>query len=274
MIRLEPRTPFLESTPLESGSHEPVPAREPLPTRVDSDPTPSLDHNPDRLRLPDFPEYEFTKDGTPFRMFSVATRGPAPVLGRVSPDSNGRYALRNAKGKRELLSARRLVSLLNGERVVSTGRFTLDQFPRECFDMTGMAYGIRDGRPRKFQPYGSGDIPARRFRLFNAETGGHDWVTDIAIRRMRDGRSGRNFCLLPEGCAYLPSEFPDYCIDMLSGQPYRISSVRFCVTEPLKLAPHRTGQFALRDFSGKRRWFHPQQLVALVNPEPRTTETE
>lgn len=275
MIRLEPRTPFLEARAAfaESATVVQTPvefATAPKPV----DPVPVSGFNPDRLRLDDFPEYEFDPDGTPHRFTSLATRGPAPRLGRVEPDRANRFALRNREGQRVLLTRSRLVSLLAGTARHTVGRFFLDQFPRECFDMTGMAYGIRDGRPRKFQPFGNGEFPARRFRLFNSETGSKDWVTDIAIRRMRDGHTTFRSCALPEGCAYLPPEFPDYCVDLFSGQPYRLGSIRFTVTNPIPVSPHRDGNFCLRDFSGKRRWLTSRDLLAMVNPEPRTGDPE
>lgn len=258
-MKLEPRTPFLQT---ESAK----PTDGTLRDRFTAPTYTTIG----RHLLPQFPEYEFDSDGNAYRVLSTAKSGPMPKLGKVEPSRNGQLSLRGKDGKRVSISPARLRELANKpDDLASARKFVLDDFPREFFDMTGSAFGIRDGRPRKYHPLNTRGKTVRRFRLFYKPTGCFVCVTDAALRRMRDGRASARAAEIPDGCRWLGSEFPDFCADTYTGQPYRISSMRYTVYEPLPVPMHKCGSYPVPNYAGKRIYLTTKQILDMVTPESR-----
>jgi len=282
MIRLEPRTAFL-SRPTPTAVVEPEPTIEPIAKpKLNTIPPERYSKNPygpaypsrfttGRFALPDYPEYEFAPDGTPYRIAIVSRRGPQPSLGELKPDAFGRYVLRKRKNGRSILTKTGIQRMLtrNGELDIE-GRFTLPQFPKVFFDAAGHPHDEKTARPRIGIPFTYGAKQGRRFRIFCSATNRYEWVSDIAARRMRDGKADFKSCFLPDGHRSLAPEFPDYCVDVLSGQPLRISSPRYSIPEPMRLVPRPDARYDLLDFSGKRRTLTPTQLLAIVGIHPES----
>lgn len=285
MMKLAERKPFLDSIrmvpvpdkfkPVEVAYVDKIPpAHIPrVPVGLVSKPSPL--HEGRRV-FAKFPEYEFDSDGNAFRVYSTAHRGPAPQLGPVTLNSFGQYSLRDKDGKRVSVSRRRIKAMFAGtEEGVYVSKFELEEFPNDYFDMAGNAFCARTGRIRKSHPAISYGRDVKRFRLFHARSGRFEWITDAALRRMRDGRSSYRSASPPDGCLRLGQEFLDYCVDPCTGQPYRISSVRYAIAEPIRIAPNSDGSFNIRNFAGKRYTFRTETLreMAIPNPEPFNPES-
>lgn len=270
MFKLTPRLPYLK--PL-SPAPQPAPSSdEPKPRLNWSDARevtlPLVAERTDNQRsfLNQFPEYEFDADGTPYRMYSSAKVGPKPKLGKVEPNSTGQYPLRSRTGKRVTVSGRAIREMIAGEpQTFYVSTFALDDFPNDIFDQAGRAFSARNKRPRTCHEANRHGRDVLVYRLYHGPTDRWVDVTDCAIRRMRDGRSSYSTASVPDFCKLLGSEYPDFCADKTTGQPYRISSVRFNIAEPVRVQFNRSGRYTIRNYAGKRVELTPEQIMMIIH---------
>jgi hypothetical protein len=303
MIRLEPRTPFLEprtdtqlaytakheaadtallkSDPLSGigirdvvGVPPPIVAKKPRAVLTKGLPYgPVLSLDGDRLSLTAFPDYEFDSDGTPFRVRGAPKRGPLPKMGRVEPNAAGNFSLRNSEGVYVSMSRANLLRALAGKPSVRGRKVILPDFSKYWFDDTGHAFSARTNKPLTYHNFVANGAQHKRFRLWNDRQQSIVNVSDLAVRRMRDGRASYRAAEPMVGTKWMGAEFPDYAADEITGQPYRISSPRFFVAEPMCIAPKPDGRFNLLDWSGKRRTLSHHNILDLIRPN-RTPNPE
>jgi hypothetical protein len=221
-----------------------------------------------RFKLARFPDYEFQPDGTPVRT-AVRMAGPEATTGVVKPSrvtSKSRYYSLASTDGRVTITSSRLASLIE-----SSGQpadfFTIDDFPNAKFDVTGAAYSNKQSSPLDHKPLETANGTIRRYRLYSKSRNAYVWFTDAAARRYNDGRCSLTAAEVPEDCVRIGDEFPDFVVDVYSGQPYRVQSKRIAIYAPVKCSMRVDGKFHIQNYAGKRVLFTPKQLLNYVGVE-------
>ncbi len=221
--------------------------------------------------LEQFPDYVFDSETYEPTRVTRRSTGPVPHFGPIKPSritSGSRYySLVKADGKRLTISTSKLRDLRTGKCRELKNTFEIPEFPRTYFHADGRAYRKRDNKEHKYEHAQTiHGFPIRRYRLWHS-SGRCQYFTDEGARRYNAGKCEIRSAYIPEGCVKMGCEFPDFCVDPVSGQPYRISSFRFNIYAPMPLSLRREGRYYIRDFRNKRHMFTPKKLLEYVGIE-------
>jgi len=222
--------------------------------------------------LPDFPDFVFDSNGTPYRT-RRAQRGRPSRLGEQPPArtiGNTRYFVLPATGKRRItITDSRIRKLLSGEIEDATEMFTIDTFPNVYFTPDGLAYFRDTRKPVAYTESESiNGWPIRRYRLRNHK-GSSVSVTDQSIRRIYSGKSTANGAVGPEGTRWLGPDYPDFYVDE-TGQPFCVARPkRGILFDPQPVSSTPTGSYVIRDIHGNRRTLSPESLLKIADSVPQ-----
>ncbi len=234
--------------------------------------------------LEGFPDYEFDSLGTPTRV-TARSKGPKPKLGPVEPvrtSKSSRYYALAGRDSRIVITDKKLQTLIVGKKEFPKGWFELDEFPRNYFDENGRAFSKVGGQvPCRYVSSMKDNVEIRRYKLYHGPTGDYKYITDHGARQIDQGRCTYDGADIDESSQKsMGSEFPDFCADYITGQPYRISGKRYKVYTPQKCKPRQSdGKFYIYNFEGHRQLLSSNQILDIIGsiyyipPTPEKVDT-